>query len=1295
MKRSLFFLVLFVQSLFVLSQEFRHYDTMDGLSSIEVTSVCEDSHFMWIATTDGLNRFDGKNFKVFKRENGNPNSLTANNIETLLFDSRGRLWIGLKTGGVNLYDPRKDTFTHLQTLIKGKCPHRVVSLFEDSQKNIWMGTWEEGLYKLTPNKDKGYDVATFFNGYIISALVEKPLGYVWAGSYFGFFVYDLHRKQWIEKGKGKMAVTQFLDSGEKNTLLCSTWNDGLLKMKWTAASPMQVHTEPMHTGKDFLSIYRMLQGSGNRLYLGTWGEGIKIIGTEKSDLPRPLSTTHFDASLINTLYRDQYNNIWIGTFGKGLYRFNPNENGVKRFPSVHTLPVSAMSLTSVENNSILVGTQGKGVYLCRLANNTIINKSGSTRQGTLNNYILSMYSNDRLIMAGHDGYGFLYYFKKSPHSGTLTLNNFSADKQLEKVTSFFHSEDGRVWLGSKQNGLMSVRPDQANQTFTNYVHYDSFGRDEITGFAPYDNHRLWISSHSGLYLFNTQTNKIEPNGRFLSDEIVYSIAMSRRTSHLWIGTSTNLLQIDKGTTRAHTVFPPDILPKGAIKDLTLDSEDNLWFSIGGRIFCYMTGPRIIKEINSAVFGKHTILSASRAIVNHREQIVFGSTDHLIVIDPRLALNQPDETQILLTDLQIDHQKTKIDSLIRLSYQSKWVTLFFTETGTDFYNNKYQYRIRGFMDEWQSLDLSYPVSFSQLSPGNYVFEIRKYDGFADQPVCWSMSMTVAPPWWNTGWFYLLSAITILLILSTGLYLILRRYKKQQQRKLHKIERLKQEELLREKESFFAGLSHDLLTPFSLIIAPANDLLRETPPEEPCREKLEIIAKNASFLSDILSTILDYKRAEFSDTKLNERQTEIVSFSRLIVQSFAYLAKSKNIELHYQPAHTELHLLIDHLKIERILYNLISNSLKYTSPGGIIEVTLSYDEALATLCYRIKDNGSGIEKINQQKIFDKFYRDPKHSRDQALQGFGLGLYVVKRFVSMLHGRLTIQSEPGIGTEISITLPAPACAVETDKPFDPVRNTPRADDPITILVVEDHEELREYLKSKFSAYFTVITATNGTEAMEAITRYLPEIVVSDVMMPHGDGLTLCQQIKDNSLFADIFVILLTAKSSTDDELQGYKAGADIYVKKPFDSDALLNQIININQTRQKRKSQLLGKLISPDSKEIEFDPKEHFLQQSMKIIEDHLMDADFKIDEFAAEMNTSKTVLHRKFRSLVGQTPNQFIRTIRLRKAVHLLGTSDLTIAEIAYLTGFNQSHYFIKCFREVYHDTPKNFRQKKQE
>ncbi|MBP1614846.1 MAG: hypothetical protein H6Q13_2294 [Bacteroidetes bacterium] len=1306
MKRIIITLFLLQETFFLFSQEFRHYDTMDGLSSIEVTSICENENFMWMATTDGLNRFDGRNFKVYKRENGNPNSLTANNIETLLFDSGGLLWIGLKTGGVDIYDPQKDQFTHLRNIIKGKCPHRVISIFEDSQKNIWLGSWEEGLYRLTPNKSHGYDASAYYDGYIISSILEKPRGYVWFGSYFGFFVYDLNSKQWIEKGKGNMAVTQFLDSGEKDALWCSTWNSGLLKMQWNGTKPMQVKTEAKHTGKEFLSIFRMLQGAGNNLYLGTWGGGVKMINADDSNI-RLLANKNFDASLINCLYRDKYNDIWIGTFGKGIYRFNPDENGIKRFPVSHELPVSAMSLTSVENNSILVGTQGNGVYLCRLSDNSIVAKSGNIKNGSLNNYILSMYSDHQFIMAGHDGYGFLYHFKEGNTHKELNLKSFSGDKQLEKITSFFYSDDGRMWIGSKQNGLMSVNPDKKRESFTRYIHYDSFGRDEITGFAPYDKHHLWISSHSGLYLFNTQSNKIEKNGHIISDEIVYSLAMNKQNHCLWIGTSTDLLQIDKGSTQAHTVFPSDILPKGAIKDLTLDSENNLWFSIGGRIFCYMTSRKMIKEINATIFGKHTILSASRAIIDNREHIVFGSTDYLIIIDPHLALNQSEKTKILLIELQVDHQRVKAGekihdkivltkeaeyvSSIELSYKSKWVSLSFTETGTDFYNNKYQYRIRGFSDNWQYLNLSYPISFSQLVPGSYVLEIRKYDGFADKPVCWSMDITVTPPWWNTGWFYTLVIICIAITLGLIIYLILRRYKKQQLRRLHKIERVKQEELLREKESFFAGLSHDLLTPFSLIVAPANDLLRESAQEDPQREKLEIIAKNASFLSDIFSTILDFKRAEFSDSEIKERKTEIVSFTRLVVQSFAYLAKSKNIGLDYQSSMPELYLLIDHVKIERILYNLISNSLKYTSEEGMITVSLDYDDSRSELCYQIKDNGAGIEKINQLKVFDKFYREPKYAHSHTSQGFGIGLYVVKRFVAMLNGKLSIESEPGKGTKVNITLPAAVCPNEMDKELDAAKNSSKQDDAITILLVEDNEELREYLKTKFSSHFTVITARNGVEAMELIAEYLPEIVVSDVMMPESDGFTLCRRIKENSLYADIFVILLTAKSSTDDELQGYKAGADIYIKKPFDSDALINQMININQTRQKRKAQLLGRLVSPDSKDIEFDPKDQFLQQSMKVIEEHLMDADFKIDEFAAEMNISKTVLHRKFRALVGQTPNQFIRTIRLRKAVNLLNTSELTIAEIAYLTGFNQSHYFIKCFREVYNDTPKNFRQ----
>jgi signal transduction histidine kinase/ligand-binding sensor domain-containing protein/DNA-binding response OmpR family regulator len=1306
MKHLFPLLSFFLYAFLSFSQEFRHYDAIDGLSSIEVTDLCENEHYMWIATTDGLNRFDGRNFKVYKRENGNPNSLTENNIETLMLDSEGLLWIGLKTGSVDIYDPKRDQFLHLRDLVKGKCPYRVISIFEDSQKNIWLGSWEEGLYRLTPDKSgkKSYTLSAYYSGQIISDLVEKPKGYLWIGTYFGYYLYDLKKKTWIDTGQSKIAVTRFLDCGEKNALWCSTWNSGVLQIKWDGNTPTAIREEKKHTGKEFLSVFRILSDSYNNLYLGTWGRGMMVINNHKKSVS-PLTGRNFDASLINALYRDKNNHIWIGTFGKGVFCFNPENNGIRCFPHSGKLPVSAMSLTSIENNLLLAGTQGNGIYLCDLSSGRITPKSEKISNGSFSNYILSMYSNSGCMLAGHDGFGFLYSFATGKKRSDFSFKPFYADQQLEKITSFHAGNDGRIWLGTKQNGLTSVRPDYENGKIEDYVHYDSFGRDEITGFAEYDQHHLWISSHNGLFLFNTLTNKIEKNGRIITGEIIYSLAKDKKTNRLWIGTSTDLLQIEKGQQKTSFVFPSDLLPKGAIKDLTIDSQDNLWFSIGGRIFCYLIAEKRIREINSDAFGRHTILSSSRAIIDHREQIVFGSTDYLILIDPQLALNQPDETKILLTELQIDHRKVKVGekihakmilnqeteyvSSIELSYKSKWVAFTFTETGTNFYENRYQYHIQGFSESWQYLDLSYPISFSQLVPGNYTLEIRKYDGVTTHPVCWKMSIVVTPPWWKTGWFYFLLVIFIVILSGFTLFFILQRYKKRQMKRLAEIERQKKEELLHEKESFFAGLSHDLLTPFSLIVAPANDLLRESDPDDPRREKLEIITKNASFLSDIFGTILDFKRAEITDSALKEKKIEIVSFTRLVIQSFVYLAKSRKVELSFCCDLQDIYIVIDSIKIERVLYNLISNSLKYTPEGGQISVSLHYNENPSVLAYKIKDNGSGIEKINQSKVFEKFYREPKYVNDHTSQGFGLGLYVVKRFITMLNGEISIVSEPGSGTEIDITIPVKLCEkIELE-----VKAIFKSEDTTTLLLVEDNEELRNYLRNKLSTHFSVICAEDGSDALNLIAEYLPEIVLSDIMMPGPtDGYALCRKIKENSLYSDIFVVMLTAKSSTDDELRGYREGADVYIKKPFDSDALVSQIININHTRQKRKTQLMGKLVSPDINEIDFDPKDLFLQQSMKVIEEHLMNADFKIDEFAAEMNVSKTVLHRKFRALVGQSPNQFIRTIRLRKAVNLLRNSDLTIAEIAYLTGFNQSHYFIKCFHEVYNETPKSFRKK---
>jgi YesN/AraC family two-component response regulator len=297
-------------------------------------------------------------------------------------------------------------------------------------------------------------------------------------------------------------------------------------------------------------------------------------------------------------------------------------------------------------------------------------------------------------------------------------------------------------------------------------------------------------------------------------------------------------------------------------------------------------------------------------------------------------------------------------------------------------------------------------------------------------------------------------------------------------------------------------------------------------------------------------------------------------------------------------------------------------------------------------------------------------------------------VKKFVDMLNGSIEVISSPGNGTRIQVNLPVKKNTPE-EKPDLGRGMTKMEEGTSTILIAEDNQEMLEYIRKKLAVRFNIITATNGKDALNAIERYLPEILITDVMMPVMDGLALCSAIKNNSRYSDIFVVVLTAKTSTEDELQGYKMGADIYLKKPFDSEVLLNQMVNIHNTRQRRKSQLISSLISRETSDIEFDAKETFLKRSMQVIEDHIRDADFSMEAFADEMNMSKTVLHRKFKLLVGQTPNQFIRLVRLRKSVHLLRNSDHTITEIAYLTGFNQSHYFIKCFREVYKETPKSF------
>lgn len=429
---------------------------------------------------------------------------------------------------------------------------------------------------------------------------------------------------------------------------------------------------------------------------------------------------------------------------------------------------------------------------------------------------------------------------------------------------------------------------------------------------------------------------------------------------------------------------------------------------------------------------------------------------------------------------------------------------------------------------------------------------------------------------------------------------------------------------------------------------------------------------------------------------EKSVEVVALLKMNVSSFEHLAKSKQVNINFASSIDKLNVVIDSVKLERIIFNLVSNSLKFAPKGSNVDVILEIynPHQKQEFCILIKDNGKGINQDALKNVFDKFYQE-KDNSNHDYTGSGLGLYIVNQFLKKMGGTIMIDSTKDIGTTAMITLPIKNTEEpeKTDIPTDTTQNSSLSEAASSILVVEDNKDLQDYISSIFSPYYNVITASDGKTALETASDELPDIIISDIMMPEMDGLTFCKKVKENILTSDIMIVLLTAKTSLEEEFTGYKYGADVYIKKPFDPDILASQIKNLLKTRKERKMHLLEQIASPDNKNIRSEKNEEFLDNSLKIIQQNIADPDFQVDNLALEMGISRSALFKKFKQMVGKTPNHFIRIVRLKKAAALLIESNLNINEIGYLVGFNQSHYFIRCFKEHFNCTPGKYRASK--
>lgn len=1285
MKRYLLITLYALSALVLRSQAVQHFGPENGLSGLDVTSISKNEHYIWIGTEDGLNRFNGHDFKTYKA--GGANSIYSNTIEALYTDRRGMLWIGFKSGGADIYNPRNDRFYRLSELTDGKIPNRVISIYEDSSGKIWLGSWEEGACVLTPDADgEHYESKICLSGSIVSSFAESPDGKIWIATYNGLVLYDAVADRW-DKIDDTLSITSIVEDRDRDALYYSTWNNEIFRV----SGP----------GHDCELLCRCrypvncLLYKDNHIIIGTWGGE-----TEAYDLTAGRLNDHTVHREIGTVYAgsmflDDNGNIWIGSYGKGLYKYCHPANGFTSLLNIKDTHLQITAISSLKGR-LLLGTRGDGLFLYDIdrKTETPIFRAGNT----FKDCILTIGSAEGFTLVGHDDVGLLYTFGDP----TGRWHEYAPDKSLGKITAFCF-RGNKVWIGTKQNGIMSVTLDRRAGTVTDFQHFMPMGHDRVNAIAPYRDGRLLVATHNGLYIIDP-ANEADGAETVINSETIHCVLEDRYSRSWWIGSSRSLLKMElkDGRPVITDVLARIGLPGDAVRFMKLDNAGNLWFFIGDCMFCLQAETGTVVEPDMRRSGDLAYFSCDIDEIDGRQYLYMGSSTQLMAAEVEKVLEGKAQSDVVLTGLDINHSRVNVGDIINgevilkasteyitslsLPYDSKWISLSLADTDEADFRYHYLYRLRGFSDTWQYLDIEEPITFSQLNSGKYTLEIRTVD--SDTP-CWSLPLEVQTPWWKSAPFIAVCSLLFIGLIALIIYLVTRHNRNKQIQKMKEVRTAQMEQMLQYKESFFQSLGHDIITPLSLVIAPAKDMLRETPEDDIRHEQLSIIVWNASYLSNLFGSMLDFRQAEDSNMKIEKKTTSIVTFTKFITNAFKHLTDSRNISLSYHSDIEEATILIDRIKFERILFNLLSNAIKYTPDGGKVSVDLGLNGD--TLKVSVSDTGPGIEKQHHADIFDKFYREPQYCRDNAPTGLGIGLYLVKKFVEVLEGSVSIDSAENCGTTITITLPVTGQNDAADgTQAAPGDDTAPGDGRPSILLVEDNQQILEYLASKLSEHFNTLRASNADDALRLINEHMPEIVISDIMMPGTDGLTLCRMIKDNPLTADIFVVILTAKVSAEDELKGYRQGADIYIRKPFDTEALINQLKNIINTRCQRKVLLMKNLVADSGEEVSRDSNDDFLRLAMQVIEENIANPDFSIEEFADGMKVSKTVLHKKFRVLTDQTPGQFIRDTRLRKAAVLLENTDIPIAEIAYRTGFNQAHYFIKCFKKVYNVTPKKYR-----
>ena len=1370
--------------LFAQNIPFKNLTTDDGLSNNKINDIIQDrTGFIWLATDDGLNRFDGYSFKVYRHKSNDSTSISNNSIWALFEDRGGFIWIGTKSGELNRYDPNTDRFISWEIKSEVVKENSIKSIYEDSFGAIWIGTYKSGLYRFDPVTEKienwrndSNNKSSLSNNYVTS-IVEDADGNLLISTYIGLNKFNYQ--------KSKNNFTRFLNNADNlNTLsnnliwsLSKSKNDQNLIWIGTADGLTSYRSDTKTFSRIPISNPQNIQfgiSAGNVieeiingqkiLWCDSYAGLIRInqnTGLIERYLSQKNSPIHLISNQINKIIKDRSGVTWIATenglsyFSSKSAKFNnilSNKYELIDFNELRDKNVTA--ITQTVNGKIWFGTDD-GLYQTTNAEGKTLLKKYPGFDG-LHIWSLAAANSDNLWV-GTYGSGLIFLNVKN---NRLKKQKFN-DRRLQTQSVLFNKallsdEQNNLWIGFWGLGLAKLNNVTGEfKLWQNTVNNNlqSISHNDVWALYRDSKNRLWIGTNGGglNLLINEEEGKFirwqadETQKNSISGNTIYSIIESQYAivpdkTILWIGTNKGLNKfVVNNYTTPYEKFEKNVeITKYSIKDglavnsinsIEEDTDGNLWLGTNSGITLFEVEKNKFTNFTKAdgILGSN--FNSASSLKTQNGVILFGSSSGLNFFDPELIVSSSFLAPVVFTDFKIFNESIKAGENspiakniieakeIILSYNQNVFSIEFA--ALDFNSPQsiqYAYKMEGFDEDWIESGSRRFVTYTNLSSGTYKFKVKSTnaDGIWNENVT-ELAVIIKSPWWATGWAY----VFYILIIVVGLYFIrlfeLNRTKLKNTLKMQEYEAIKQRELDETKSRFFANLSHEFRTPLMLIKGPLEQLIDDQANEKNI-DRYKMIRRNTENLQSLIDQLLELTQLEAAAIPLKAKKENLLNHLRGLISSFESLADDKKIKLAFNSNNDSLIAWIDSDKLEKIVNNILSNAFKFTQSGGDISVNvekINIDEnEYAEI--KILDTGIGIPKQKLDKIFDRFYQ-VDDSDQRSYGGSGIGLALVKELVDLHKWIISVTSEINKGTEFAMRIPLwdnyltenqkvkTDFGIDTEKPKN-ISDPPEENDAeklldeitditkASILIVEDSSDVRLYLIDLLKSDYIIFEAGNGKEGINIAKEKMPDLILSDVMMPEMDGMEFCRRIKTDWLTSHIPVILLTAKASGESKIQGLETGADDYLTKPFSSKELFVRVKNLLEQRRLLREKF-RKEENSKPKTVTTNPlDEEFIQKAFELAEKNLDNVNFDTETFAKEMFLSRMQLHRKLQAITGQTPGDFVRSFRLKKAAHMLKENRLSITQIAFAVGYNSPSQFSRAFSKQFNCTPSEYLDK---